>query len=96
MQQMTRKEYKAFMTKWRAVLGNVNTPDDAWKHEAAVQDDAFNTAFQAVYKLIPVYFWECRQITSHKRFRKPSDRLDMQMNSEGFCPNSYPHATRNP
>jgi hypothetical protein len=96
MQQMTRKEYKAFMSKWRAVLANLNVPDSSWKRDKSVQDAAFNTVFGAVYELIPVFFWECKVLTPCKLYRKPIDKNCISMNSEAYCPNSYPHATRNP
>jgi hypothetical protein len=96
MQQMTRKEYKAFMTKWRAVLANVSPPRGYWKMQKDVQHEARKISFGAVYELIPSFFWECQDLSPIKVYRKPIDRTCMVMNSEAHCPNSYPHATRNP
>jgi hypothetical protein len=96
MQQMTRKEYKAFMSKWRAVLANVRHPSGSWKWPDKVEEESFYTVFGAVYEIIPAFFWVCRVLTPSKVYRIPIDRTCISMNSKAHCPNSYPHATRNP
>lgn len=95
----TKEEYKAFMRKWRAVLANCGLPDNSWRREKSVQDEARYTAFAAVYKLVPCEFWDFRPQTTSKVFRglgEPNPEISMKMNTEGFCANSYPHKTRNP
>ena len=95
----TKAEYKAFMRMWRAVVGNCNLPVDAWKREKPIQDEARNIAFGAVYKIIPGVFWDMRR-QDMKIYRDPKEEsmpaICMKMNAGQYCPNSYPHKTRNP
>jgi hypothetical protein len=98
MQQMTRKEYKAFMAKWRAVLANVSPPSNSWLREKDVQKEARGIAFNAVYNLIPDIFWDSQK-ELFKAYRPLTGEMlstKVKMNHSSTCPNSYPHATRNP
>lgn len=95
----TKAEYKAFMRKWRAVVVNCGMPDNAWKRQKDVQEDARIIAFTAVYKVVPRIFWDLQR-QDMKIYRDPKEEalpeICMKMNTEHYCPNSYPHKTRNP